>query len=123
MLDLSSMCGLDSLPGHLAEVGIIHYNTPFNKIPGFIYTGTVPLVSNHYGMEQSWTQLWLGAWEGMLSSFIDYVIVGPNNNTPSRLEGQPYPIAIIEPGDGIVVWNPTQGFELKVGVWIRGLAG
>ena len=112
------------LPGVVAEVGIMHYATPFvnlpSALPGFIYTGTVPLNCTHYGQPNSKTELSLAAYQGILNPWIDYVMTGPSNTIVQRLEHGPYPL-IIEPGDGIIFWNPTMSYELKVQLWLREL--
>ena len=108
------------LPSGSGEVGIIHYATPFNQAP-FAAVYSTFLVPNYYGMPKSKTVLWLGTYPTNVGPQIDYIFQGPNQTTPGKLEIPPYPYAILNPGDGIVLWLSTPGYELKAGIWIREL--
>lgn len=108
------------LPSLSAEVGLIHYATAFNEAP-FTEAYSTFLVPNHYGSPNSKTVLWCGDYPANVEPQIDYIFQGPNNAQPSFLEKPPYPYAIIEPSDGVVLWCSTQGYELKAGIWIREL--
>jgi hypothetical protein len=100
------------LPGAAAEIGILRWGGVFPGSP------QVPLAATYKGKSDSRSIIWLAAYPALVNPFIDYVPVGPNNGTPSMLTTPPYPI-IISPNDGIAFWNPTKGYELKVGLWIR----
>lgn len=106
------------LPGASAEIGIIHYNTPFDQAP-FTKAYSTFLVPNHYGKPNSKSTIWAGNYPTNVEPQIDYIFQGPNNNQPGRLEQPPYTYAILDPNDMVVFWMSTPGFELKVGLWIR----
>ena len=110
------------LAGASAEVGIMKYNTPFNKAP-FTKAYSTFLVSNYYNgaNAKSKTVIWCGDYPTNANPQIDYIFQGPNNNQPSTLEKPPYPYAILAPGQGIAIWMTTPNSEMKVGIWIREL--
>lgn len=108
------------VPGVAAEIGVMHYATPFNAAP---FTNVIlnELLPTRYGKPVGLTQFWAGTQANWpLTSRIDYVEVGPSSEGQPMLEKPPYPIILV-PGDGIVFGNPSSGYELKLGVWLREL--